>query len=107
MTAPVPPTGPLAEVPTKAKNLYAAYLAWSKTSEGISAYLWIQARALEQLANGAKRISINALVERYRAAFHHKINNTWRAWLADDLVANDPRFLPLIERRRRRKAKVV
>jgi hypothetical protein len=100
---PAPPTGPLADVPTREQNKFAAYVEWRGSLRGATAWRWLQDRALGLLRSGVRRISVNALVEEGRRGLGVAINNTWRAWIADDLVRWDPRLLNLIERRRRRK----
>jgi len=103
MIAPAPPTGPAADVPTAAANRAEAYLAWRATQDGTLVLRWLLDRARERLAAGRRRISVNALVEAARVALGVPINNTYRAWLADELVMRDPGLLGVIERRRRAK----
>jgi hypothetical protein len=100
---PAPPTGPVADVPTREANRYASYLEWRETIRGADAWAWLRNRARSLLLTGEQRISTKGLVEDCRAALKVEINNTYTAWLADDLVRWDPRLLNLIERRRRRK----
>jgi hypothetical protein len=104
--APLPtPSGPQTPVPTRALNSFNAYCAWKRSDDGGRAMGWMLTRAREQLAAGEQRIGMKALTERCREMLKVALNNAWTAWLADDLVAADPRLLPLIERRVRRKAK--
>lgn len=103
-SSPAPPTGPEGRVPTEHEGRRAAYLQWRKSLDGASAWAWITDRARGLLASGSTRISAKALVEDCRAALKVEINNTWTAWIADDLVAAHPALLEVVERRRRRKA---
>lgn len=101
---PAPPTGPAVETPTREQNRYAAYVEWRQSREGACAWVSIKDRVRELLLHKAEpRISVKGLVEQCRAEMTVKINNTYTAWIADDLVRWDPRLLNLIERRKRRK----
>lgn len=100
---PAPPTGPEADVPGPDANRHAAYLEWRQTRDGACAWVWIKGQASRLGAMDATRISVKGLVEQCRAELKVEINNTYTAWIADDLVRWDPRLLNLIERRRRRK----
>jgi len=102
---PPPPTGPPADIPDHAANRYRHYVAWRVTREGMRTYSLIQARALTLLSEGERRVSVNALAEEVRRR-KRKVNNTYRAWIADDLVREHPELLAVIERRERRKVKV-
>jgi hypothetical protein len=103
---PAPPTGPAAVVPARDAGRYRAYLTWKAGSQGAAAVGWIAGRAWElACVPGVSRITVNRLVEEARVAFG-AINNTWRAWIADDLVTANPALLDLIERRTRKKPKV-
>lgn len=102
---PRPPTGPLVLPPPPAANTPAAYRAWRATADGDEAWGWILGRAREALATGRDRLSAKALVEGCRARLKVEINNTWTAWIADDLVTAEPGLLAIVERRRRRKAR--
>jgi len=101
---PSPPTGPAVETPTREQNRYVAYLEWRGTRDGSCVWAYLKARVRELLLHKPDpRISVKGLVEACRAELKVEINNTYTAWLADDLVRWDPRLLNLIERRRRRK----
>jgi hypothetical protein len=54
------------------------------------------------LRSGAKRISTKALVETARAELKLEINNTYTAYIADDLLIVEPAFEQVIERRQRK-----
>jgi hypothetical protein len=98
-----PPSGPLSPGPEARANTGAAYGAWRATQDGLRVWRLLVARAQAALRAGAKRISVNALVEAARQELKLEVNNTWRSWLADDLVGVDPALDAVIERRARRK----
>lgn len=102
---PPPPSGPSAVVPSKEANRYAAYLTWRGDPLGVELFIAMLEKVRQLAAGGDTRISVKAVVEWARRHYRAEINNTWTAWLADDFVATDPRLLPLIERRKRRKEK--
>lgn len=101
---PEPPTGPRKAPPRKAANTREAYWAWRKTEDGKKAWAGIRDMALGSLKAGESRISAKSLVELERGAEAIEINNTYTAYVADELVERYPALLPLIERRRRKKA---
>ena len=63
---------------------------------------WLTAAVEACRVAGHRRIAVNAIVEEARRLFVTPIDNSWRAALADRLIAADPRLDGLIERRRRR-----
>ena len=63
---------------------------------------WLTAAVEACRAGGHRRIAVNAIVEEARRLFVTPIDNSWRAALADRLIAADPRLDGLIERRRRK-----
>ena len=63
---------------------------------------WLTAAVEACRVAGHRRIAVNAIVEEARRLFVTPIDNSWRAALADRLIAADPRLNGLIERRRRR-----
>lgn len=63
---------------------------------------WLTAAVEACRAAGHRRIAVNAIVEEARRLFVTPIDNSWRAALADRLIAADPRLDGLIERRRRK-----
>jgi len=62
---------------------------------------WLTAAVEACRAGGHRRIAVNAIVEEARRLFRVSIDNSWRAAIADWLIAADPRLDALIERRRR------
>ena len=96
---PDPPTGP-EKIPEDAT--WEAYCGWRETAEGLRVWLDIEEQALAAFLAGARRIGVKALVESARSRLRVEINNTYTAWLADDLVGLHPELLPLIERRVRK-----
>jgi len=86
---PAPPTGPAADVPAHEANRYVAYVAWCQTRDGACAWVWIKDHALGLLKAGTTRISAKTLVEDCRQELKVEINNTYTAWIADDLVRWD------------------
>jgi hypothetical protein len=103
--APAPPTGPTKIAPDAEANHYTVYCEWRETEEGKKVWEFVVAEALLLARAGEKRISVNALCEQARHKLKALVNNTYRAWIADDLVVQYPELLPVIERRRRTKAK--
>ena len=63
---------------------------------------WLTAAVEACRVAGHRRIAVNAIVEEARRLFVTPIDNSWRAALADRLIAADPRLNGLIERRRRK-----
>lgn len=84
------------------QNTPGAYIAWRNSGEGMRAWDAIRDAALREARDGATRISVNRLVEEVRRLLKVEVNNTFRAWIADDLVLLYPRLRDVIERRRRR-----
>lgn len=87
----------------KAAGSRAGYDEWRRSEEGSGGYDHLLTWADQLRADGRPRISVNALCERLRLERGMHVNNTWRAWIADDLIAVRPALAGLIERRRRRK----
>lgn len=82
----------------------AGYRAWRESGDGYKAFATLERLAVEQFhgTNGArKRISINALVEKVRDIWKIHINNTYRAWIADELIRRHPDMASVIVRRKR------
>lgn len=84
-------------------NTWRGYLAWRGTPDGEAFWREMQNRALRAFHGGAQRISVNGLHDEVRRDLKIGSNNTWRPWLADDLVRRYPDLLAVIERRKRRK----
>lgn len=102
--APKPPTGPAATIPAAKSNTLQAYREWRLTVDGALVWNHVEALALYYWHEGETRISVNSLVEEVRRNTKRQVNNTYRAWIADDLVAAYPKELSgVVERRRRRK----
>lgn len=83
------------------------YHVWRDTPGGQAAYALCRRYALEKLARG-QRFGIAQLVERVRCdtpvaiekdAAGYRINNSFRAYIARDLIAEVPALKPLIETR--------
>ena len=103
--ASAPPTGPEAPIPTKEDNQYRRYLEWRETDDGQKVWEMAKADLRIALKNDEKRWSPRDFACRLRSMKRVQINNTFTAWLADDLVVAIPESLDLIERRARKKAK--
>ena len=102
---PPPPSGPQRDVERFCGTSYEGYVWWkTSTVEGRRAFGYIEQCALVAAEKGQARISVNRLVEEVRVHLQLEVNNTYRAWIADDLVMRHPHLTDLIERRRRRKA---
>jgi len=99
------PFGPPSPGNDARANSGAAYGAWRETRDGLRVWLFLLGRAKAALFGGAKRISVNKLVEEARVELKLEVNNTYRAWIADDLVRAEPGFAHVIERRARRKVR--
>lgn len=99
------PSGPASPGTDARANTGAAYGAWRATADGLKVWLFLLGRARAAFASGATRISVNKLVEEARVELKLDVNNTYRAWLADDLVRAEPGLGAVIERRARRKAR--
>jgi hypothetical protein len=99
---PPPPTGPQTPDNSARAGSRDAYMAWRYTADGLRVWLFVLERARAMLRSGAKRISTKALVETARGELKLKINNTYTAYLADDLLTVDPAFEKVIERRQRK-----
>ena len=97
------PSGPATTIPTKDQGTRDRYLAWRLTAEGAGAWTSIVTWAVLECEVGLPRISVNRLVERVREEQQTKVNNSWRAEIADDLIRAYPQLEPLIERRKRTK----
>ena len=104
--APAPPTGPAVVPPSREANSYSAYREWRETEDGALAWRHLVDGARQQAADLVSRISVYGLSEEARHILKIEINNTFRPWIADDLVEQYPELLPLIERRKRKKEKV-
>lgn len=98
---PAPPTGPQTPGNSARAGSRDAYVTWRHTA-GTRAWLFILDRASCLLRSGAKRISTKALVETARGELKLEINNTYTAYIADDLLRVEPAFEKVIERRRRK-----
>lgn len=77
------------------------YLAWRTTEDGQRAWGWIARRALEEVAQGATRLSAKALVEACREQLHVRINNVATPCIARELEEQYPITRGLFELRRR------
>jgi len=99
--APVGASQRIADQRAKAGRDYAAeWAAFVAARPDIAT--WLTAAVEACRVAGHRRIAVNAIVEEARRLFVTPIDNSWRAALADRLIAADPRLDGLIERRRRR-----
>jgi len=78
------------------------YREWRDSVEGQELAGAIAYTALDQVAAGAKRISVNLLFEQFRRARHVKANNSYRAFIARELREKYPQMKGLIEVRERK-----
>ncbi len=88
----------------KAKS-YASYLMWRQTEDGQQVYSAFAELALSEVNHGAKRVSAKGLCEYVRHALKIQINNSFVSWIADDLIAQHPALVAVIETRKRTKVK--
>lgn len=104
--APPPPTGPEIDVPGTDANRYTAYRGWLQTEDGRHVWGLFVAAITRAIARNETRWSPRDFASGLRADLKIKINNTYTAWLADDMIALFPEAEAIIERRKRKKAKV-
>jgi hypothetical protein len=86
---------------TGGKSLADRYREWRATELGTDFFRAVERAALDQRDNGATRIEVNLLWAAVRSARHQRANNSWRAFVADELCALHPELGQLIERRKR------
>lgn len=111
---PAPPPGDAdnPEYWPKGSDQYSDYLAWRDTPDGRVTWCYMCVNSgqsmRDQVAAGVKRprVSISLLTERVRDIYHISIRNTFRAWLADDLIEFNPSLLGVLRRTARTKSKV-
>lgn len=103
---PAPPTGPPIEVPNHKQNQFSRYRHWLKSEDGLAVWRAAVADLDAALSRGEARWSPRDFASRFRTASRVAINNTFTAWLADDLILLRPEAEHVIERRLRKKAKV-
>ena len=96
------PSGPPSDPPSQPTGTRECYLAWRATEEGGRAWGAIRAYAAELMAQQPRRVSTKHIVETIRLRLHVKINNSWTCFIADDLIAWQPAFRDVIDRRVRR-----
>jgi hypothetical protein len=95
----LPPTGPDSTPFSHEDGAPEKYIAWRETYEGQSALSLMGQIALQDVAAGARRVSINYLSDRLRARSHIRHCNTWRPWMADDLIHRHPVLADFIQRK--------
>lgn len=66
------------------------YHEWRRSVEGQEVARLVERYALDQLAAGSRRISINQLFEAIRAARRVKLDNSYRAALAREILHKHP-----------------
>ena len=84
----------------KRKPLALRYLEWRTSEEGMELARAIERYALDQLAAGATRISVNQLFEGLRTTRHASLDNSFRAPLARALVEKHPQLRGVIRVRK-------
>lgn len=75
--------------------------AWRASEEGDRVYLWITKRAVEEVAQGATRLSSKRLLEEARYEFKCHIDNRVTSALARSLIEEHPMLEEFFELRRR------
>jgi len=98
---PPPPTGPLADPYRASDSRPQKFVEFFLSEEGQLLFTQLRGAALSALHMGEKRFSVRAWVD--SDAHKKRINNSFCPWLADELVADSPELLGIIERRVRRK----
>ena len=98
---PPPPTGPLADPYRASDSRPQKFVEFFLSEEGQLLFTQLRGAALFALHMGEKRFSVRAWVD--SDAHKKRINNSFCPWLADELVADSPELLEIIERRIRRK----
>ena len=97
-----PPTGPEAEEFTHEDGMPERYVAWRETEEGERCLRWMAHSAYQLINDGAKRVSVNYLSDLVRVELKIRHCNTWRPWMATDVVKRWPDLLPYIQRKKRK-----
>lgn len=100
------PSGPPADIPDKAAGRWARYVEWRRTTEACEVFDDCVRDALAALGRGETRWSIRTYWGKLREEKHVKLNDAHYSWMADEMVASHPTLVPIIERRKRRKAAV-
>lgn len=83
----------------KRKSLADRFAAWRATTDGHEVAAAVATIALDLAAAGAGRIALNALFEQLRAARKKSLNNSYRSFLARELVDRYPQLKDRIELR--------
>lgn len=99
------PSGPATPIPPPSANSREAYWHWRRGPEGRRAWAQIESAALSIVSGRGERarISTKSLVEYARGSLHLHINNSYTAYIADELIERFPFLKGSIERRRRHK----
>jgi len=102
--APSPPTGPAAEAYSREEGKPSAFTAFMESADGTPFWRALEAAALDALARGETRFSPRGFLAHYRDTKRVRINNNFSPWLADQLVAEHPQLVDIVERRVRKAA---
>lgn len=100
---PSPPTGPEAEEFAPEEGQPGAYIEWRNSEVGRKSLQWMARLALERKQAGAVRVSINWLSDELRTRRLVRHCNTWRPWMATDLISMFPTLVAVIQRKSRAK----
>ena len=98
-----PPTGPAAKTYSHEEGRPHAFIKFMEGDDGPPFWRALEAAALDALARQETRFSPRGFLVHYRDTKRVRINNNFSPWLADDLVADHPQLIDIIERRVRRK----
>jgi hypothetical protein len=98
-----PPTGPAAKPYSREEGKPHAFIKFMESEDGPPFWQAVQDAALSALARQETRFSTRTFLARYRDDNKVRINDHFSPWLADDLVADHPQLIDIIERRVRRK----
>jgi len=101
--APAPPTGPTADKYSREEGKPHAFIKFMDSEDGPPFWMALQDAALDAFRRQEKRFSPRGFLAHYRDTKKVRINNNFSPWFADQLVAEHPQLLDLIERRVRKK----
>jgi len=100
---PPPPTGPLADSYSREEGKPHAFIKFMESEDGPVFWRALEDAALDAFKRQETRFSPRGFLAHYRDTKKVRINNNFSPWFADQLVAEHPQLLDLIERRVRKK----
>jgi len=100
---PTPPTGPVADPYSREEGKPHAFIKFMESEDGPLFWQALENAALDAFKRQETRFSPRGFLAHYRDTKKVRINNNFSPWFADQLVAEHPQLLDLIERRVRKK----